>query len=267
MGDKPVRRLAPDNVKLLAERSNMVQQRSDRLDMGSIFRLGLAVSLLFSAACAVAAEWRTVGVNEKVKVEMDDATLVRTGNVAKAWDREVYFKPEQARPGDFYFGSVKTLSRYGCDVRLTEMLVQVYYADDGTEIKRIIGGGDDGRPGHVVPDSVGEWKFNYACSHKLAGESKIKPKAKKRTPAKAKVKKSAEKRASKPVPCEDQAAVGKKPVVRAKPVAPGVKAAPTQSAPAPVRAPLRAQPAPVGVSTESATTLETLTKSPPGKKP
>lgn len=120
---------------------------------------------------AEAASWSAVIYNEKMRVEFDLASLQRQGNVVTAWDREVYFSPEQALPGDFYFKSAKTLARYTCDARTTDLLMRVYYAEDGGEIKTV-SANFFGRPNFVIPDSEGEIKFDYACNYKKPQEIK-----------------------------------------------------------------------------------------------
>jgi len=129
------------------------------------------MALLSFALGAEAASWSAVISNEKMRAEFDLASLQRQGNVVTAWDREVYFTPEQALPEDFYFKSAKTLARYTCDARTTDLLMRVYYAEDGSEIKTI-SANYNGRPNYVIPDSEVEIKFDYVCNYKKPQEIK-----------------------------------------------------------------------------------------------
>lgn len=232
--------------------------------------------LLLYVAGAQAADWRAVGANAKMKIEMDVSSLVRSGHAVTVWDKEEYFQPEQAQPGDFYFKTVKTLTRYGCDTRVAQPLMRVYYAEDGTEISAITPD-SDGKPAYVVPDSVREWKFNYVCGGKLAAEKKSRPKPKRTALTKKKGKVSSPKEAAKPkastVSVKPQSTAASQPaaVTRDVQTAPAVPRKPAAASPLtqsqhPQPVPARVGSTPVRRPSEPVTALETLTKS-PAKKP
>jgi hypothetical protein len=225
------------------------------------------MALLLFTTGAEAASWHAVATNEKMKIEMDTASIVKTGKVVSAWDKEVYSGPEQAQPGDFYFKSVKTLRRYGCSDHVVEPLMQVYYADDGSEIKTVILDGD-GTSGYVVPDSMEELRFNYVCTtaHAAAKKSGTKPKKMVRPKPEEK---AVAKKEDIPVPKAAAPAKAKSPASKQATAGGGVQVAPTvpakaaqtsqQAAPRQVSMPIRTPSEPV-------TALETLTKSPPPTK-
>lgn len=119
-----------------------------------------------------AATWSSVISNEKMRAEVDLAGLVRQGDIVTAWDREVYAVLEQARPGDFYFKSAKTMMRYNCSARTADLLMKVYYAEDGSEITTVTAS-YQGKPNYVIPDTEGEQKFEHACRQKKPEEKKI----------------------------------------------------------------------------------------------
>jgi hypothetical protein len=121
---------------------------------------------------AEAAMWSSVISNEKMSVEIDLAGFLRQGNIVTAWDREVYSALEQARPGDFYFKSAKSLMRYNCNARTADLLMKVYYAEDGSEITTITAS-SYGKPNYVIPDTEGEQKFEHACQYKKPEEKKL----------------------------------------------------------------------------------------------
>ncbi len=119
-----------------------------------------------------AATWSSVMSNEKMRAEIDVASFLRQGSIVTAWDREVYSALEQARPGDFYFKSVKSLMRYSCNARTADLLMKVYYAEDGSEITTITAS-YYGKPNYVIPDTEGELKFEHACQYKKPEEKKL----------------------------------------------------------------------------------------------
>jgi len=139
--------------------------------MKKTLRLVLAAAFLTFPIGAGAAVWSAVLSNEKMRAEIDLASFMRQGDIVTAWDREVYFMPEQARPGDFYFNSSKSLVRYSCDARTSDLLMRVYYDEEGSEIKTITAS-YYGRLNYVVPDTDNEKKFEYACKYQKPVEKK-----------------------------------------------------------------------------------------------
>lgn len=119
----------------------------------------------FTCFPAAAGNWKRVADDKKSRVEIDVATLARDGNSVKAWERETYRQPEQAKPGDFFFTSVKTLAQHHCTERTTTYLFRGYFAADGSEIKTLTAGTDLGKMDFLVPDSMEERKLAFACSY------------------------------------------------------------------------------------------------------
>lgn len=138
-----------------------------------------AVFLIFSLGTE-AAMWSSVISNEKMRAEIDLTSFMRQGSIVTAWDREVYSVLEQARPGDFYFKSAKTLMRYNCTGRTADLLIKVYYAEDGSEITTITAS-YYGKPNYVIPDTEGEQKFEHACQYKKPEEKKLSAVTKKKS--------------------------------------------------------------------------------------
>jgi len=129
--------------------------------MKTTLRFVLTAAFLTSPLGTEAATWSSVISNEKMRAEIDLSSFLRQGSIVTAWDREVYSALEQARPGDFYFKSVKSLMRYNCNGRTADMLMKVYYAEDGSEITTLTAS-YYGKPNYVIPDTEGEQKFG--CS-------------------------------------------------------------------------------------------------------
>ncbi|MBU1689953.1 MAG: hypothetical protein KJ958_00305 [Gammaproteobacteria bacterium] len=140
--------------------------------MKTSLRTVLAAAFLIFPPGAEAAVWSSIVSNEQMRAEVDIASLLRQGNIVTAWDREVYAVLEQARPGDFYFKSAKSLMRYNCSSRTADLLMKVYYAEDGSEITTITAS-YYGKPNYVIPDTEGEKKFEHACQYKKPEEKKL----------------------------------------------------------------------------------------------
>jgi len=143
-----------------------------------------------------AAMWSSVISSEKMRAEIDLASLQRQGSIVTAWDREVYSALEQARPGDFYFKSAKSLMRYNCSGRTADLLMKVYYAEDGSEITTITAS-YYGKPNYVIPDTEGEQKFEHACQYKKPEEKKLVAVTKKKSEKSKEADKSADMSAKK----------------------------------------------------------------------
>jgi len=148
--------------------------------MKKTLRFVLAAAFLAFPVGAGAAVWSAVLSTEKMRAEMDLASLMRQGDIVTAWDREVYFMPEQARPGDFYFKSSKSLVRYSCNERTSDLLMRVYYDEEGSEIKTITAS-YYGKLNYVVPDTDSEKKFEYACKYQKPVEKKTASLARKKS--------------------------------------------------------------------------------------
>jgi hypothetical protein len=172
------------------------------------FRVFFLAPALCVAAGAQAANWHVVPAADKARVEVDLASMERKGKVIRAWTKEIYFRLEQARPGDFYYKSLKTLARYHCDTRTIVPIMRIYYDESGAEIKTLAAVDDNG-PVTVVPDSLEEARFNYLCQYK--------PPVKKKKASPVKKPAAAQERGQPKTAPAPEAAGGSKP---AAPVAP-----------------------------------------------
>ncbi len=131
--------------------------------------------LLLSSLPASAGNWRTVVDNEIVRAETDIGSLMRNGDIVRTWEKETYLKPEQAKPGDFYYKSAKSLAQHHCTNRTTSYLYKAYYTEDGKEIKAITSAGDLDRADQIPPDSLEERKLLFACNFKSSPAYQAKP--------------------------------------------------------------------------------------------
>lgn len=130
--------------------------------------------LLAFSLPAAAGNWRTVVDTDVVRAEIDMTTLSRNGDIVKIWEKETYRKPEQARLGDFYYKSAKSLAQHHCANRTTAYLFKAYYAEDGREIKAITNPGDLERIDYMPPDSLEEHKLAFACNFRAEAPPRVK---------------------------------------------------------------------------------------------
>lgn len=136
--------------------------------------IGLLLFLLTSFP-AVASNWQRVADDEKMRAEIDVATLARNGNIVKAWERETYHQLGQAKPGDFYFKSAKSLAQHHCSERTTSYLFRAFFAADGSEIKTIDSSTDLDKMDFLPPDSLEERKLIFACARSAKKTAKPVP--------------------------------------------------------------------------------------------
>jgi hypothetical protein len=184
--------------------------------MKTPLRFVLTAAFLTFTPGTEAAMWSSVISNEKMRAEIDLASLLRQGSIVTAWDREVYSALEQARPGDFYFKSAKSLMRYNCSGRTADLLMKVYYAEDGSEITTITAS-YYGKPNYVIPDTEGEQKFELACQYKKPEEKKPVAVAKKKSEKPKEGDKTADVSAKKATPGDKAKAAAPETPVKAPP--------------------------------------------------
>jgi hypothetical protein len=139
--------------------------------MKTPLRFVLTAAFLTFSPGTEAAMWSSVISNEKMRAEIDLANFLRQESIVTAWDRDVFSALEQARPGDFYFKSAKSMMCYNCSGRTADLLMKVYYAEDGGEITTITAS-YYGKPNYVIPDTEGEQKSEHACQYKKPEEKK-----------------------------------------------------------------------------------------------
>lgn len=183
--------------------------------MKTPLRFVLTAAILVFPPGTEAAMWSSVISNEQMRAEIDLASLLRQGSIVTAWDREVYTALEQARPGDFYFKSAKSLMRYNCSGRTADLLMKVYYAEDGREITTITAS-YYGKPNYVIPDTEVEQKFEHACQYKKPEEKKLAAVTKKKSEKSKEADKTADMSAKKAT-SGDKAKAGPENPVKAPP--------------------------------------------------
>ena len=134
--------------------------------------LRLVFVMLFALATvpAGAANRQGVKANEAMRAEIDTDSLDRGKDGIKAWDEELYARPEQARPGDFYFRVLKSYTLYRCGARTTGYLLKVYYGADEAYIKMFTPS-DLPQQNAVIPGSLEELKYEFVCNYKARAKS------------------------------------------------------------------------------------------------
>lgn len=191
----------------------------------------LLAALLLSTSSSMAANWHVLQNTPQALLEAgvpqfeasDDNVQDKTrkkDKKLKVWDKITFSRPEQARPGDFYYASAKSLLAINCTKRTHSLLQKVYYAADGQEIKSVQYGANE-RVEFIVPDSAEERVLEFSCGYKIANtESKISRRAQTK-PASLKEKpaipsKTAQKSEAKADSTGKPPAAPKKPATKAK---------------------------------------------------
>lgn len=102
--------------------------------------------------------WVHVSSGDKTKYYLDRARMYRVGRYIAAWE----LADESENPDVAYYQS-KELRYYDCASRRTALKKSVDYDSKGKAMKSYDWSDIELRWHPVVPDSVGETKFNYAC--------------------------------------------------------------------------------------------------------
>lgn len=138
--------------------------------------LFLPALLLFTQP-SLATSWQTLRADPQMTLEAREpqadtseastADKEKKDRKLKVWSRTTHTQSQQAKPGDFYYTSYKTLWEVNCTASTVKPMEQVYYGDDGGESKHIrYGNGEKARLG--VPDSEEEVLLDFACKPKQA---------------------------------------------------------------------------------------------------
>ncbi|MDP2963007.1 MAG: hypothetical protein Q8N54_09645 [Sulfurimicrobium sp.] len=138
----------------------------------------LLAALLLTSSSAVAGNWHTLQSNPQLLLEADEPQIEanednnqdKTRKKEKklnVWGKITYSLPEQARPGDFFYSSSKSLFEINCTKRTHRLLRKIYYTADGQESKSVRYG-EEVKYTAIVPDSTEERIFDFACAFKPA---------------------------------------------------------------------------------------------------
>ncbi|PWB54682.1 MAG: hypothetical protein C3F18_06530 [Nitrosomonadales bacterium] len=162
----------------------------------------LLAALLLPTSPVMAANWHTLQSTPQMLLqadepEVEESELQAQGKSKKKekkltiWSKSTYSRPEQARPGDFFYASAKSHLAINCTKRTHRLLQKIYYAADGQEIK-FVHYGEDERIEAIVPDSAEEQISAFACAFRAVKANDVQ-----RKPAMAKSAAGKEKQAGK----------------------------------------------------------------------
>lgn len=158
----------------------------------------LLAALLLPVSPAMAGNWHALQNTAQELLEAGEPQLETSADNAqgksrkkdkklKVWSKITFSRPEQARPGDFYYASAKSLLAINCIQRTHRLLQKVYYAADGQEIKSVYYGEDE-KIKFTVPDSAEERVLNFSCAFKVAKAENQPPRRAQTKPAEPKEK-------------------------------------------------------------------------------
>ena len=146
--------------------------------------LFLLAALLLQTPSAMASKWRTLQSNSSMTLEADEPESMASEDNGqnpakkkvhklKVWGKITYARPQQAKPGDFFYAISKSLLAINCTKRSYKLLKEIYYAADDNAIK-YIDYGEGEKSEVIVPDSVEERISDFSCPFK-AEKPAIKP--------------------------------------------------------------------------------------------
>lgn len=121
---------------------------------------------------ADAAKWVAVDNKGGARIEIDSTSLERVSDdKLRIWHRESYATPQIPDSGAFSFGSLLALTEFQCTKRLAAPVRRTYLTVNGSELKTESYDSKDTAP--VIPDSVTEAVFRYACKQKKAAPAPV----------------------------------------------------------------------------------------------
>ncbi len=130
-------------------------------------RIIVGALLAFTAGATFASDWQFVGISKLGAYQMDAASLVRDGDIVKAWARTIYVEP-QDMPGSGKALSSRVRFAFDCSKRTSAVQELQYF--ESIDFENPVGTG-----GHVPdvlldwsgapPDSIAEGMLEFACSH------------------------------------------------------------------------------------------------------
>ena len=123
------------------------------------------VFLLFAplAGSVLAGRWTAVVDGPNRSVYVDTAGAVREAGVVRTWVREVYTDEQRSEQVGVYFYSANALVSYDCARRTFTPLFKVFYAGDGTELRRVALDAVE-VPALAAPGSLQEGLLERACA-------------------------------------------------------------------------------------------------------
>ncbi len=133
-------------------------------------RFSASAMLGLWSATAVAAQWVDIASPGAQMMQFDAGSVVREGDVVRAWDKVVHPRDQSLGSGDAAYRSVRTLMGYHCVRRTSLPLARVFFTEDGLEILRAnVEGVELSQP--VVPDSPRARMLELACAKPAGSES------------------------------------------------------------------------------------------------
>jgi carbonic anhydrase len=122
--------------------------------------------LLLATLCVVpaarAASWQEVSNTGQVIVELDTSSVVRDGDLSKAWEKATFKSDQGLGSGDVEYRTVQVLTRYDCVRFAAVPLAKVFFRADGSQLMRLNLEAVE-LPQPVVPDTPRARLLALAC--------------------------------------------------------------------------------------------------------
>lgn len=121
--------------------------------------------VLLAASCivgpAMAANWVYVATSDaEVPKHIDIDSITRSGDLVYVWEKSDHAKEKAAS-----YASEKDRRLYDCTARRSKLLNAFEYSSDGTVLRSFSWGEQDADWNAIVPDSIGEATFDFACHY------------------------------------------------------------------------------------------------------
>jgi hypothetical protein len=110
------------------------------------------------------AEWINVGGDEYSTIFADPSSILRAGNIVKMLS--LYDTDIAQVAGSISFMSSKTLDEYDCKEKRSRTLAFYWYSGNMGEGNLLYGNTDPGEWGSVIPKSLSETLWGFACNRK-----------------------------------------------------------------------------------------------------
>jgi carbonic anhydrase len=112
---------------------------------------------------ASASRWLPVIEGSARAIYLDAAGLVREGQLARTWVREVYTQEQRSEQVGVLYYSANSLVSYDCQKRTWAPLFRAFYSGDGTELRRVNLDAVE-PPALAAPGSLQESLLERACA-------------------------------------------------------------------------------------------------------
>lgn len=125
----------------------------------------ILLGLLLATSNSAMANWVSIGENDSFVMYVDNATIRKSGNIAKMWHMQDFKVVQDASGAKFL--SLKMQGEYDCQAEKSRHLAFTFFSGNMGGGKVVFRNGnvkEERQP--IEPDSVNEDLWNVACAKK-----------------------------------------------------------------------------------------------------